>query len=136
MAVLVYPVFETLFTIYRRKFRQAAAAGLPDARHLHQLVYRRLLFRGRAYRGACPEFRTLRNASTAPFLWLLSACAILPATLFWNQTPALIVITLVFCTLYVWLYRAFATFGVPGWLWYVGDLASEIARRHYTRKST
>ena len=135
MAVLVYPVFETLFTIYRRKLKQAAAAGLPDARHLHQLIYRRLLFRGARFNGECADLRTLRNASTSPFLWLLASCSIVPASLFWNQTPALIGITATFCVLYVWVYRAFATFQVPGWLWRLGDWVSSLARRYHARNT-
>lgn len=135
MAVLVYPVFETLFTIYRRKLKQAAAAGLPDARHLHQMVYRRLLFRGVRFDDRCPDLQTIRNASTSPFLWLLASCSIVPATLFWDQTPALIGITATFCVLYVWVYRAFATFSVPQWLWRLGDRATVIARTYHARKT-
>jgi len=38
-----YPVFETLFTIWRRKIHQGKSPGLPDAVHFHSLIYRRLL---------------------------------------------------------------------------------------------
>ena len=128
LAVVIYPVFETLFTIYRRKFKHSSAAGLPDAKHLHQLVYRRVL--NPAMRGRGARLQTLRNASTAPFLWSLAACAILPAALFWRQTPALIAITAGFCVVYVWLYRSIATFAVPIWLWRWAGRAGRWARRH------
>ena len=42
IVLLAYPVVETLFSIYRRKFLQGRSAGRPDAMHLHQLIYRRL----------------------------------------------------------------------------------------------
>lgn len=109
LAVVIYPVFETLFSVYRRKFKHAAAAGLPDAKHLHQLIYRRLLpsrVDGR------PVDPTRRNAATAPFLWGLAALAIVPATLFWRDTRALVAIVLGFCLVYVWLYRSIVRFGV------------------------
>jgi UDP-GlcNAc:undecaprenyl-phosphate/decaprenyl-phosphate GlcNAc-1-phosphate transferase len=135
LAVAIYPVFETLFSVYRRKFKHAAAAGLPDAKHLHQLVYRRLLFRGAEYRVACPDLKTLRNASASPFLWLLASSSIVPALLFWNQGPALAGITGVFCLLYVWHYRAITTHQTPRWLHRLAAAVSRTAlatmrRRH------
>lgn len=120
LLVVIYPVFETLFTIYRRKFKQSTDPGLPDAKHLHQLVYRRLL--SVRLPGVVPnaDQRTLRNAATSPFLWALAATAILPAGLFWNDTGALIALAAGFCMAYVWLYRAITCFGVPRWLRGIG----------------
>lgn len=129
LAVAIYPVFETLFSVYRRKLKHSAAAGLPDAKHLHQLVYRRLLFRGAEYRVNCPDLKTLRNASASPFLWLLASSSIVPAVLFWNQGPALAGIAGVFCLLYVWHYRAIATLTTPRWL---RRLAASISRTALT----
>ena len=42
LLLLIHPVFETLFSIYRRKFRRGHTPGRPDALHMHQLVYSRL----------------------------------------------------------------------------------------------
>ena len=38
-----YPIFETLFTIYRRKIHQGKNPGQPDGIHFHTLIYRRIL---------------------------------------------------------------------------------------------
>lgn len=129
LLVVIYPVFETLFTIYRRKFKQSTDPGLPDAKHLHQLVYRRLL--SARLPGVVPtvDQQTLRNAATAPFLWALAAGAILPAGLFWNDTGALIALAAGFCLTYIWLYRALACFNAPKWLRDTGrQLALRILR--------
>src|SRR6266436_4816288 len=42
MLLLIYPVFETLFSMYRRKFVQRQSPGQPDRMHMHQVIYLRL----------------------------------------------------------------------------------------------
>lgn len=113
LLVVCYPVTETVFTVYRRKVTHAAS-GLADARHLHQLIYRRVL--GGASRSKSAEQREKLNSATSPFLWGLSLVAIVPAVLFWNKTEWLVLFTLVFILIYLWLYRSIVRFAVPGWL--------------------
>jgi hypothetical protein len=110
LAVLIYPVFETLFSIYRRRVKKAAAAGQPDAKHLHQLVYRRLL---PARVEGQPVDPASRNAATSPFLWMLAALSIVPATLLWRDTGALFTLVVAFCLTYIWLYRSIVRNSVP-----------------------
>src|SRR3546814_245384 len=43
LAVLFYPVFETLFSIWRRRYKRGVPVDQPDALHLHQMVFRRLV---------------------------------------------------------------------------------------------
>lgn len=38
-----YPIFETLFTIYRRLVLKRVHPGMPDASHLHQLIYMQIV---------------------------------------------------------------------------------------------
>lgn len=111
LAVVIYPVFETLFTLYRRK-RTRAVAGAPDARHLHQLIYRRLLSPP-ARAGAPCEAMIRRNAATSPFLWGLAALSIVPAVLFWRDHAALMVIVAGFCLVYLRVYLGIVRFRVP-----------------------
>lgn len=113
LLVVCYPVTETVFTIYRRKVLHGAP-GLPDARHLHQLIYRRVL--GAASLPKGDERRERLNSATSPFLWCLSLVAIVPAALFWNKTEWLMVFTSVFVLIYLWLYRLIVRFNVPRWL--------------------
>jgi hypothetical protein len=112
--VLAYPLVEVAFSVYRRKVLRGRAAGLPDAAHLHQLLYKRIV------RWALNEHvrdRQLRgNALTAPYLWLLSSLAVVPAARFYDDTAVLAVLFAVFCVGYVWLYFRIVTLRSPAWL--------------------
>jgi len=109
-----YPIFETLFTIYRRLFLKRISPGIPDAAHLHQIIYKR------AVRWAIGtnigELITQRNAITAPYLWLLSSLAVIPAVLFWNNHIALKLFSGLFALTYIWLYWSIVRFKTPKWL--------------------
>jgi UDP-N-acetylmuramyl pentapeptide phosphotransferase/UDP-N-acetylglucosamine-1-phosphate transferase len=41
--VFIYPIVETLFSVYRRRVVRAQSPSAPDGVHLHQLIYRRLV---------------------------------------------------------------------------------------------
>ena len=43
LLLCIYPVFETLFSIYRRRLLRAMPPGMPDGIHLHSLIYRRVM---------------------------------------------------------------------------------------------
>jgi UDP-N-acetylmuramyl pentapeptide phosphotransferase/UDP-N-acetylglucosamine-1-phosphate transferase len=112
--VTIYPVFETVFTIYRRRIVRGCAAGEPDGIHLHTLVFRRLV-----RRGPYPETsrqRTRRNAMTSPYLWIISLIGIMPATLFWQNEVVLAATAMTFVAVYVWLYASIVKFRTPRWL--------------------
>jgi len=108
-----YPILETLFTIYRRKIHQGKSPGLPDGIHFHTLIYRRIL-NPATVKNKFDLFNA--NARTAPYLWLLSSFAIVPAILWWHSTPMLIASTMLFTTFYVWLYTKIVRFNTPKWL--------------------
>ncbi len=112
--LLCYPVWETIFSIYRRKFIRKASPGLPDGVHLHQLVLRRIS----RWAIGSREARVLShsNSMSSPYLWLLSACAVFPATLLWRRPGWLIFLTCLFCVTYVWLYSRLVRFRTPRWL--------------------
>jgi UDP-GlcNAc:undecaprenyl-phosphate GlcNAc-1-phosphate transferase len=111
MLLVVYPVFETLFSIYRKKILRGMSPGLPDGVHLHMLIYRRLVRWAVGSREAGDQ--TSRNALTSPYLWLLSSLAIFPAVLFWRSTPILMALVFAFALVYLWLYRSIVLFHVP-----------------------
>jgi UDP-N-acetylmuramyl pentapeptide phosphotransferase/UDP-N-acetylglucosamine-1-phosphate transferase len=112
--LLCYPVWETIFSIYRRRFIRKASPGLPDGVHLHQLVLRRLS----RWAIGSRESRALShsNSMSSPYLWLLSACAVFPATLLWRRTGWLVLLVCLFCVTYVWLYSRLVRFRTPRWL--------------------
>jgi len=113
LAVLFYPVFETLFSIWRRRFKRGVPVSEPDGLHLHQLVFRRLVrasLRRSRRRGA------LSNAMASPYLWVLALIGLVPATLWWDNAWALCASLLVFAGVYLWLYSRLVLWRRPGWL--------------------
>ena len=115
LAVLFYPVFETLFSIWRRKFKRGVPVDQPDALHLHQLVFRRLVrvTFSRDRRHALPA---LCNAMTSPYLWVLALIGLVPATLWWDNAWILCASMLCFAGAYIWLYIRLVTWRRPRWL--------------------
>lgn len=109
-----YPIFETVFTIYRRKIVRGTATAAPDAIHLHTLIHRRVV---RWLFDAGDERQlTARNSMTSPYLWLLCLVAVVPAVLWWHNTAALSTCLLLFIVAYVLLYRSIVRFKTPRWL--------------------
>ncbi len=98
LLVLLYPIWELLFSVYRRRVRAGVPGMLADSLHLHHLVHRRL-------HGALHLRARETNASTAPYLWGLAAFSIVPAMLWWNDTAWLVAWCLLFAAIYVWSYR-------------------------------
>ena len=110
--ICIYPIFETLFTIYRRLIKRLHP-GMPDANHLHQMIFRRIV--------SNPSNDSVSqlvkdNSKTSPFLWVLTSLTIMPAILFWQIKWALQLATILFCLTYVWLYWAIIRFKTPSWL--------------------
>ncbi|TFY99687.1 glycosyltransferase family 4 protein [Ramlibacter rhizophilus] len=113
MLLLIYPVWETLFSSYR-KLARGQSPGLADALHFHQLIYRRIV------RGVFSESdanRVLqRNNRTSPYLWGFTLLTVIPAVLFWNNTPVLIGFCLLFVLSYLYAYLSIVRFKVPRWI--------------------
>lgn len=111
LLLVAYPVFETLFSMYRRKFLQKRSITYPDSLHLHQMVYKRIV----RWMVGSKEANHLnqRNAMTSPYLWCLTLTTILPAILFWKNTWALLAFIGIFVILYMTLYRKLVRFRTP-----------------------
>lgn len=114
LVLFIYPVWETVFSVWRRRFLKGVSPGLPDGLHLHTLVFRRLVRWAVGRREAASL--TLRNSLTAPYLWALSSLAVLPASMLWRHTLWLQVVAAVFCICYLWLYVRLVRFRAPRWL--------------------
>ena len=112
--LFVYPIFETCFSIYRKKFVRGMSPGIPDGVHLHMLVYKRLM-RWAVGTKTAHEI-TRRNSYTSPYLWLLCLLGVIPATLFWQHTVHLFAFVVLFAITYVWLYVSIVRFRAPRWL--------------------
>ncbi len=114
LLICIYPVFETLFTMYRRKVLRGRAMGLADGVHLHSLIYRRILRWAVGPQDA--KLLTRRNSMTAPYLWLLCGFGIAPGVLWWDDTRLLLASVAVFGLCYVGLYASILRFKSPRWM--------------------
>jgi UDP-N-acetylmuramyl pentapeptide phosphotransferase/UDP-N-acetylglucosamine-1-phosphate transferase len=115
LLVCIYPVFETLFSIYRRSFLRAVPAMVPDGIHLHSLIYRRVLRWTVGTRSA--KALTRRNSMTSPYLWLLCTLSLAPAVLFFENTVVLAFSLALFGVSYVALYWRIVRFRSPRWMY-------------------
>lgn len=111
LLVCIYPVFETLFSIYRRWLLRDRPAHLPDGIHLHSLIYRRVMRWALGESNAKAHAR--RNSMTSPVLWLLCMLSIVPAVLWWSRTAVLAWCLLGFALTYIVLYWRIVRFRSP-----------------------
>lgn len=111
LLVCVYPVFETVFSIYRRRVLRATPPSMPDGIHLHSLIYRRVMRWAVGDRSA--KALTRRNSMTSPYLWVLCMLSVVPATLFWNNSALLGAFLGVFVLSYIALYWRIVRFRAP-----------------------
>ncbi len=109
-----YPVFETLFSIYRKRVLRGISPGVPDGVHLHMLVYKRLM-RYAVGGGTAREMKR-RNSMTSPYLWVLCMASVIPAVLWWDSSLALSLFILLFAVTYVFLYWSIVRFRSPRWM--------------------
>ena len=114
LLLCIYPIFETVFSMYRRKFIRGRPVGLPDGVHLHSLVYRRLMRWGVV--GDSAKILTQRNSMTAPYLWLLCMLSVVPAIVFWDNSPVLGVFIVLFAMTYLFFYGRIVRFRAPSWM--------------------
>jgi len=104
LLIFIYPMYELLYSIYRRKIIHKTDASQPDANHLHSLVYRKLI--------SCDRFKhnkVICNSMTAPVMWLLSLIGIVPAIIWFDNQAALIIAVFTFMLIYTIMYRYIAS---------------------------
>jgi UDP-N-acetylmuramyl pentapeptide phosphotransferase/UDP-N-acetylglucosamine-1-phosphate transferase len=114
LLLCIYPIFETLFTIYRRVILKRVHPGMPDALHLHQLIYRRIVRWDSTNQNE--QLQIYRNSMTSPYLWLLCLLGVIPAVLFWRYHLALKGFAIIFAISYAWVYWAIVRYKVPEYL--------------------
>jgi UDP-N-acetylmuramyl pentapeptide phosphotransferase/UDP-N-acetylglucosamine-1-phosphate transferase len=100
LLIFIYPMYELLYSIYRRIIMYKTSATQPDAKHLHSLIYRKLI--------SCDRFKhnnVICNSMTSSLLWLLSLVSIIPAVIWYKNQTILIVSIFVFMFIYTAIYR-------------------------------
>ncbi len=108
--LMAYPIWDTLFSSYRREFKQRSSWSAADAMHLHHLIYRRLV---RPYDMGHAKQRVILNSLASTYVWLLGLMCAIPAVMFWDSTPILIGFTFLFIISYGLLYRQLVKFRAP-----------------------
>ena len=93
VALLIYPIWETLFSMFRR-ISSGRSFSEPDSEHLHSLYFKAI----RKYDG-------LWAKSSAPALWVLCAVFATIAAAISHSTLLCIVLIGLFCICYQLLYR-------------------------------
>jgi len=86
LLLFIYPLYETVFSIFRKKIVHGTSPTQPDGYHLHMLIYKSLI--------KCKRFEhhiTTCNSMTAPFLWVLSLMGIIPAVIWFDNQTMLII---------------------------------------------
>lgn len=112
LLLCAYPIFETVFTMYRRKLKGGSPSH-PDGIHLHTLIHRRLV---RPLLGEAAESSLrARNSMTSPYLWLLCSLSVIPAMLWFSSTAVLACFLVLFMVSYTALYWSIVRFKVPRW---------------------
>ena len=114
LVLLVYPIFETLFSVYRRIFKRGRSPGRPDALHLHQLIYFRLV---RLQSGGVTHQQiTRRNNRVAAYIWATAIVLAVSGAIYNGETVALVTIAALFVLVYVWLYHRIVKWRSPRWM--------------------
>ncbi len=101
--LIYYPIIETLFTIFRRQIVSKSNVGQPDSEHLHQLIYKSLIFKSKKSNIDNKE-KVKFNSMTTIYLWGYNLMAVIPACIYFNNTPYLKVTALINLAFYVLIY--------------------------------
>jgi UDP-N-acetylmuramyl pentapeptide phosphotransferase/UDP-N-acetylglucosamine-1-phosphate transferase len=104
LLLFIYPLYETAFSIYRRKLLHKTDASQPDANHLHSLIYRKVIPYDRF-----KHRKVICNSMVAPVMWLLSLLGIIPAVIWFNNQAMLIIWAFVFMLVYTIFYKYIAS---------------------------
>lgn len=94
IGLLIYPFWEVIFSIYRRRFKQKTSAILPDSNHLHQLIF----------------LKTHSNPKTTLTLLAFALPFMAYAYYFYNDSKALLLGSGIFITLYLLIYQKLVKF--------------------------
>lgn len=106
MLVWIYPVWETVFSMYRRRVRDGVETGQADLGHMHQLLYRRLRIKTQNQGKPSPEW--LKHGLASATIWAtVLGCQII-AVLASDSTVITCVAVWAYAAGYVWMYRRLA----------------------------
>ena len=112
--LLIYPIWETVFSIYRRKWKKKSSSIRADNLHLHTLILKRIVMENNCKNDAKEIVR--QNSFASIYIWAFASWPVVLAVLFWNKTVMLIGGAIAFVVVYCALYRSLVKFRTPKWL--------------------
>ena len=105
----LYPLVETLFSMYRRLLIKGQSFTHPDAIHLHSLIFRRIF----KYPLAFEKNLQFRNSKVASSFWVTSSIFSFLTCLFFNKTIFLLILFFIYFFLYILVFRQIVHFKTP-----------------------
>lgn len=103
LLINAYPVFEALYSIWRRRIVKQSNPGIADNFHLHSIIHKKII-RWATNNKKNKTDSQFKNSQSTPFLWLLSSAAVFPALIFYNNSLILQIFFVIFCLTYILLY--------------------------------
>lgn len=100
LCINVYPIVETLYSIFRRIFIQRSGFGAPDFLHLHSLIFEHLKAKNNNNSTSNPKASIILGLETLAFQLICLA--------FYNSSVVLVFLFLIYCVLYVFRYKKFS----------------------------
>jgi len=104
IVINIYPIIETLFSIYRRARRQMTNILHPDSAHLHSLIFIRL------QKDQPTRAEIYRNPAAALIIVIPSTIISFAAIYFCSSSLALFLITLSYFIVYFLIHKKLSTF--------------------------
>lgn len=103
----VYPVWETVFSIFRRQVISRASSGEADQVHLHHILLTRLRANRQSGTKGPPTWKS--HSLVSMFIWLMVAgCQVIALTVGAN-TAVLACGVIAFAGIYSWIYQALSS---------------------------
>ncbi len=108
LVLMAYPITETLYSVYRRKYVHDTAPGQPDRHHLHHLIYDKIVILPNP-KLQLPESGTVANAKVAKYLWIPVFLITGLAVQYWDRTLILSALLLLTVVSYILSYKKLAS---------------------------
>ena len=94
LALFIYPVYELVFSMIRRRFNEKTKTSQADDLHLHHLIYKEVV--------DCSYFsrKEFCNSTTSIIMILIASSSLLPAYIWADSPVALFSICIIFMAIY------------------------------------
>jgi UDP-N-acetylmuramyl pentapeptide phosphotransferase/UDP-N-acetylglucosamine-1-phosphate transferase len=103
LLIMIYPISETLLSIYRKKFLRGRSPFKPDRLHMHMVVYYRLIRH---------DHRNRNAAVVIKMLWFIIP-QLIAAFMLHKQQLYIILAIFTYITVYFWVYFRIISFRTP-----------------------